>query len=93
MVIQTSVSDRHFFGSEGNNPVTSKKTTDTILPVVKFELSSKSKKFKNCICCSKPDSIPILKNFSDEFSNGINKCIFLCCIMKCADGGKISITQ
>ena len=34
-----------------------------------------------------------LKNFSDEFSNGINKCIFLCCIMKCADGGKISITQ
>lgn len=93
MVIQTSVFDRHFLRSERNNLVTSRKTTDTILPVVKSELSSENKNLKNCICCGKPDSIPILGNFFDEFSNGINKCIFLCCIMKCVNGGKISITQ
>ena len=63
MVIQTSVFDRHFFGSERNNPVTSRKTTDTILPVVKFELSSRNKNLKMCIYCGKPDSIPILKTF------------------------------
>lgn len=93
MVIQTWVFDRHFLGNEWNKPVTSREKLTLFLPVIKFELSSKNKNFrKTCNCLNEIDNFPILKSFSDEFSD-VNKCNFLYHIMKCVNIGKTYIIQ
>ena len=68
VAIQTRVFGRYFPENEQNEPVTSRKTSDSYLfPMTKVQVFKQKLEFwKTCFCHHELDSFSTLKKFSDE---------------------------
>lgn len=94
---QTGFSDwilhRYFLKNDWSEPVASRKITDSICcQSLNLSFQWELKFWKTCIYYCELDSFQILKYFSDEIGDDINKCEVLIPIMRCSNIWKICIT-
>lgn len=70
--------DTHFLRNELSELLISKKTTNSyLLPMIKFELSSKNLNVRKLIIFNcKLESSPVFKDFSNEIGGDIKECFF-----------------
>lgn len=77
MVISTWVFGRLFLANELSKPVSSRKTIDYLLPILKkFWISKEIWNFGKLVSLSKLDSFSVFRDFSDEINGNISECKF-----------------